>query len=166
MSLGAGQSPTLQGFQSFVANVMGVPSSVMDPATSPVVQYAYDFARDWVYRGLQTVRGVPGVWSLYARAVYNLAADTLINWAQDEGNPPTAFKNDLPYWAWLRGQYGVNAFVAGVVQSTSDEGTSSSYVVPDAFKELTIANLGNLKTPYGRAYLGIVQSWGAVWGIS
>lgn len=163
--MSGGTDPSLAGFQSFVTNVMAVPSSALDPVTAPVVQYAYDFALEWVNGLLCLVPSPTGAWTIYARAVYNLAADTLINWAQDAANAPV-YKDGMPYWQWLRAQYGVNNFVAGVVQSTSDEGTSSSYLVPEAFKELTIANLGNLKTPYGRAYLGMAQSWGSVWGIS
>lgn len=158
--------PTLADFQTFISNVMQVPSSALDPTTAPVVQYCYDFAIDWVYDLLGCVPTVTtGGWSLYARAVYNLAADTLINWAQDASGAPI-YKDNLPYWAWLRDQYGVNNFVAGVIQSTSDEGTSAGYVVPEAFKEFTMQNLGNLKTPYGRQYLSIVQSWGQIWGIN
>jgi len=160
--------PTLANFQTFITNVMQVPGSALDPATAPVVQWCYNFALDWCYDLLATVPTVSSSgWSLYARAVYNLAADTLINWAQDEGSPPPVYRDGLPYWQWLRAQFSVNAFVAGVVQSTGDEATSTGYLVPEAFKELTIQNLGNLKTPYGRAYLGIVQSWGpSVWGMS
>lgn len=163
--MSGGAQPTLAGFQSFITNVMKVPTSALDPLTDPTVVWAYDFAKDWVYQGIRGVPSVPGAWSLYARAVYNLAADTLINWEQDAPDAP-AYQNKMPYWEWLRGKYGVNAFVPGVVQSTSDEGTSDSFLVPEAFKELTIANLGNLKTPYGIAYLGIAQSWGGIWGLT
>ena len=38
--------------------------------------------------------------------------------------------------------------------------------VPKAFDELTIGNLQNLKTPWGRVYLGIAQSYGTLWGLS
>jgi hypothetical protein len=144
---------------------MGVPLSVMDPTTAPVVVWAYDFALDWVSEQLGCVPGQPGGYTLYARAVYNLAADTLVNWAQDADGAP-AYKDDLPYWQWLRNKFGVLNFVAGVVQSTSDEGTSAGYMLPDTFKGYTIANLQNLKTPYGRAYLGIASSLGTLWGLS
>ena len=66
----------------------------------------------------------------------------------------------------MRAQYNVLSFVAGVVNSTSDEGTSMGLTVPKAFEEYTIANLQNLKTPYGRAYLSISQSYGTLWGLT
>ena len=97
-------------------------------------------------------------------ATYNLAADTLINFAQDPAVAPV-FMDEMPYWSWLRKQYGVLNFVPGVIQSTSDEGTSASYEVAEQFKNYTIANLQNLKTPYGRQYLGIAGSWGTLWGM-
>lgn len=162
--MGGGIQPTLGGFIAFVTNVMKVPAP-FDPSSDVSVTYAYDFADQFVNSALRSVRGMPGVWTLYAMAVYNLAADTLINFAQDDPDAPE-YKDGLQYWAWLRNAYGVNNFVAGVVQSTSDVSTSASYQVSDQFANYTIANLQNLKTPYGRQYLGIAGSWGTQWGLS
>lgn len=149
--------PTLAGFETFVRSVMQVPTSAL-PDGAPVIQYSYDFALDWVNEALAAVPSKSTSWSIYARAVYNLAADTLINWAPDQ--------TGRTYFADLRKSFECNSFTAGVIQSSSDEGTSESLMVPDAFKNLTIANLANLKTPYGRAYLGIAQSYGTLWGLS
>ena len=157
--------PTLGDFEGFVANYMGVPSTAMNPATSPYVPWAYNYALQIVNQALQCVPGVTGAWSVYALAVYNLAADTLVNIAQDASGAPI-YQNNLPYWQWLRGQYGVLSFTPGVVSSSSDEGTSTSYTVPRTFENYTIANLNQLKTPYGRQYLGLASSWGTVWGLS
>jgi hypothetical protein len=159
--------PTQAGFQAFITNVMGVPPAALSPS-DPVVTWCFDFAVQWVNTALCSVPGVPGAWTLYARAVYNLAADTLINTAQDGPGSPTVktADGDLPYWQGTRFNLQINNFVAGVVQSTSDEGTSASFLVPESFSNYTIANLQNLKTPYGRAYLGIAQSWGPVWGLN
>jgi len=154
---------------------MAVPSYVLTSInTANAVEYAYDYAVQWVNPALQFIPGIQGAWSLFTLAVYNLAADTLINIAQDAVpyvayNPPgviTQPPNTLPYWQWLRAQYKVLDFVAGVVNSTSDEGTSMSLQVADAFSNYTIQNLQNLKTPYGRAYLGIAQSYGTLWGLT
>ena len=60
----------------------------------------------------------------------------------------------------------INSFVAGVIESSADESTSQSMKVPDQFEGLTIADLQNLKTPWGRTYLGIAQSIRTDWGIS
>jgi hypothetical protein len=164
--------PTLGGFIQFVENVLQ-PPDVFDASTSVFVPYAYDFAVQWVTKQLKTVPGIPGASSVYAIAVYNLAADFLINIAQDQPGDPVApnsgtSKNPagLQYWAFLRDRYQVLSFVPGVIQSTSDEGTSSSYVVPDQFSQFSVADLQNLKTPFGRRYLGIAQSFGTVWGLS
>ena len=160
-----GSQPSLSGFISFLG-VLNVPATAgFSPTTDPTVTWCYDAALQTVNCGLQAVPAVPGAWSQYARAVYFLAADFLVGWEQDPPSP-ALYKDNLPYWAWLRQQYGVNNFVAGVVNSTSDEGTSMGLTVPEAFSAYTIANLQNLKTPYGRAYLGIAQSWGTQWGMS
>ena len=157
---------TRGGFIEFITNVMGVPSSAMfNPSTDPVVGYAFNFALQFINQQLQTIPNPGTGWSLSTIATYNLAADTLINWEQDPSNAPV-YKDGLQYWAWLRKTYGVLNFVPGVIQSTSDEGTSSSYAVAEQFNNYTIANLQNLKTPYGRQYLAIAGSWGSLWGIN
>ena len=149
------------------------PPSYFNAATSIYVTYAYDYAIQWVTQQLQCVPGIQGAWNMYAFAVYNLAADRLINFAEDQPNDPIvpntvspANPNGLQYWAWLRSKYDVLDFFPGVIQSTSDEGTSASYVVPEQFNTFSVADLQNLKTPFGRTYLGIAQSIGTVWGLS
>jgi hypothetical protein len=129
-------SPTLAGFTDFVRNVMGI--SVGDlPDDSPWLEFSYDIAIDIVNDALNTING-----AVYTQAVYNLAGDNLINFAQD-GTGQT-------YFADLRKQWNILGFVPGVVESTSDEGTSASYVVQEAAKTFTLADIQNLKTPYGR----------------
>ena len=163
-------NPTLGGFLDFITNVMQVPSSALNTSTSVYPQYAYDFAINFINPNLSVVPNLGTGYGLFAFAVYNLAADTLINMAQDAiGSPAYDIAgNDagLPYWQYVRSLYGVNAFVPGVVQSTSDEGTSAGYLVPKQFENYTIANLQNLKTPYGRQYLAIASSWGSHWGLT
>ena len=159
--------PTIAGFQAFLTNIVGVPSVAL-PSDSPVITYAFDFALSTVNLQLSAAWSPPGSWTPYQIAVYNLAADIMINWAQDPTDEPIYNQGPPPlqYFAWLRAQYCVNQFVAGVVQSTSDEGTSTSLVVSKAFDGLTINQLTNLRTPYGRAYLGLAQTVGTLWGIS
>jgi hypothetical protein len=164
--------PTIGGFIAFVQNVLQ-PPDVFDASTSVFVTYAYDFAVQWVTKQLKTVPGIPGASSVYAIAVYNLAADFLINIAQDQPGDPVVPNsgtgnnpNGLRYWAFLRSRYHIDSFVPGVIQTSSDEGTSVGYVVPDQFSQFSVADLQNLKTPFGRRYLGIAQSFGTVWGLS
>ena len=77
--------------------------------------------------------------------------------------PPPA-PQTIGYFAYFRQQWGLLSFVSGVVQSTSDQGTSESLLVPDFMSQLTLANLRNLKDPYGQTYLQIMQSMGGYWG--
>ena len=166
----AGPSPTLAGFQAFIANVMAIKPTDL-PVTSPVIPMAFAVALAIVNPALQVVpvpstdaAGValtlaPAVGTMYDLAVYNLAASNLLNYAQDQ--------EGRRYFARLRKKLNITGFVSGVVQSTGDEGTNVSLVVQDAAKAFTLANLNQLKDPYGRAYLSIAQSYGpSTWGMS
>mgnify|MGYP003341841371 CR=1 FL=1 len=62
----------------------------------------------------------------------------------------------------FRSAYQLKSFVSGVVSFAGDEGTQSTLTVPEALKGLTIGNLQNLKTPYGRTYLQIAQDFGSL----
>lgn len=107
--------------------------------------------------------------TIYTEAVYNLGADNLINYAQDPPNAPPVAGSEppTPYFAYARRQWNINGFVSGVIQSASDESTSESMVVMEAAKNFTLGNLQNLKTPWGRTYLALAQSYGPnVWGLT
>jgi len=161
--------PTIADLQNFLFNIAGVPAAAL-PIDAPVIAYAFDYALSTVNRQLCAAWSPPGSWTPYQRAVYNLATDILINWAQDPAGEPvyrtTPTGQGLQYFAWLRYQYSINQFVAGVISSSGDEGTSQSLVVPKAFEGLTISQLTNLKTPFGREYLALTQSVGTLWGMS
>jgi hypothetical protein len=74
---------------------------------------------------------------------------------------------NLAFFANLRQQFNLLGFVAGVVQTTTDQGTSSGLVVPDFFKNLTFSDLDLLKTPWGRNYLAYAQKAGpTVFGLT
>ncbi len=143
--------PTLAGFQAFIVNNMGISNAVLPP-TAPVIQTALTVAIDVVNL---TLNAIPDVYTL---AVYNRAGDNLINYAPDAA-PST-------YFADLRANYKISGFTAGVVSSTSDEGTSVSIDNPDFMKGLTMSDLQNLKTPYGRQYLAFAQRYGTLWGLT
>ncbi len=160
--------PTLAGFVLFITDVMRIPPSAL-PRTSPFIAYAFANALAIVNPALQCVAipqqdaaGVtlnPGGWTIYALAVYNLAADNLINYAPDQ--------QGFEYFEKLREKLNINGFVSGVVQSSGDEGSNVSLVVQEAAKMFTLANLQQLKTPYGRTYLALAQSAGpTTWGIT
>lgn len=144
--------PTLAGFLNFIANTMGIGSNVLDP-TNPAIAMAFNVALAIVSTQLCAVPLV------YELAVYNLAGDRLVNYAQDV--PGSTFFTDL------RNKFGLNTpFLAGLPEAAADQGTSASLVVPDFMKSLTIADLQKLRTPWGATYLGFAQEVGPLWGIS
>lgn len=96
---------------------------------------------------------------LYSFAVYNLATDRLVNWAPDITGQ-TYFKD-------LRRDMKIERPALGVASSGSDQGTSGTVLNPEFMKQLTLADLQVLRTPWGREYIGIAQSWGStLWGVS
>jgi hypothetical protein len=152
--------PTLAGFQDFISNVMGI-NPLYLPSNSTSIGWAYSIALMIVNPALAVVAtpsNSPVQTSLYVQAVYNLAGDNLINYAQDQPG--------RTYFADLRKAYGINAFAAGVVTSASDSGTSDSLAVPEALQALTLSQLQNLKTPWGRQYLAYAQTYGTMWGVA
>jgi len=163
-------APTLAGFLEFIRGVMDI-STINLPDDSPYIEAAYDQAIQTVNLtlselGLAHNKALP---SMYAIAVYNLAGDRLINIAPDQAgaeyvegsNPP------LKFFAYTRKLYNIYGFISGVVQSTSDNGTGGSFVVPKQFEGLTLMDLQNLKTPWGRDYLAIAQQYGpTIWGLT
>lgn len=146
--------PTVDGFTQFLRCVVGIPITAL-PDCSLAITRAFDNAIQIVNLQIAAASCL-----LYDEAVYNLATDYLITWAPDQ--------QGQTFFAKLRGKdgYNITAFTAGVIQATADEGTSESMLVPDFFKQLTLADLQNLKTPYGRAYLAIAQRAGSLWGLS
>jgi hypothetical protein len=167
----AAPQPTLAGFVNFIQQIMGIDDTVL-PTDSPVIPFALAVAMGIVNRQLQVVTipnadaaGVTlnsGGFNVYVLAVYNLAGSNLLSYAQDLPGAPTVpgSKPPLPFFEYTREKWQINAFVSGVISGTADESTSTTLVVMDAAKAFTIANLSALKDPFGRAYLGLAQSYG------
>jgi hypothetical protein len=165
--------PTLAGFLNFVRVNMGIPAAKL-PDNSVYLSMSLAIALGIVNPALRVVpvpqadgAGIalnplePGtsVCTMYDLAVYNLAADNLINFTPDQPG--------FDFFAEARKTLKINEFVSGVVQSSGDEGTNVSMVVQKAAEEFTLANLQQLKTPWGRAYLAIAQSYGPYsWGLT
>ena len=139
-------------FVWFIRNVMGINTSALQD-NSPVIGYSLSIAVDIVNPSIAA-----GSANLYSQALNNLAGDNLVNFAQD--TPPSTFFTDL------RKSLNMATFVPGVISSSSDEGTSESLLNPDFMRGLTLANLQSLKTPWGRQYLAIAQTYGDVWGLT
>ena len=156
-------TPTLAGFQNFIVSYMGI-STVYLPSDSPVIAWCLSIALTIVNPDLALVgnaspsAGLPAT-NLYTVAVYNLAGDLVVNFAQDQ--------TGQSYLEQLRATLGVNSFQPGVVSSSSDASTATSLMNVESMKGLTLANLQNLKTPWGRMYLSIAQLAGpTIWGLS
>lgn len=171
----ANPQPTLAGFIAWVRAVMGVGTDVL-PDNDPVLPFALAVAMGVANPALMCApipsmdaAGVTlnaGGYNVYVLAVYNLGGDNLVNFAQDAPDAPP-YKDGLPFWAYMRKQFNVDGFVSGVIQSTGDQATSASFVVQKAAEDFTLANLQNLKTPWGRRYLAFAQSYGpTVWGLT
>lgn len=157
--------PTLAGFTAWVYGVMGVPAEWL-PSDSIVITYAYDTALATVN---PVFRCVPG--PIFLQMVYNLAGHFLVSWAPDvTTTPPYPYISvdgvNYGYFEWYRKQNNVLGFTTGIVQTATDQGTSTTMVVPDQAKNLTLSQLGLLSTPFGRFYLGLAQDWGSPWGLT
>lgn len=153
----------LADYQSFITNQMQIPVAAL-PLTAPVILMSLAIAEEIVNPALQSVGAACGSTlgytgpSIYELAVYNLAADNLINFAPDQ--PGQTFFADL------RTAWKITSFVPGVIQASADVSTSESLLVPDFMKNLTMADLQYMKTPYGRQYLAFAQRYGTMWGVS
>ncbi|WP_175785392.1 hypothetical protein [Burkholderia ambifaria] len=137
--------PNLADFTTFVYN-QGVPETDL-PTDSQYLQWAFTMAMNLA---LQSPCSVPAI--VYVLAVYNLGMHRLLKVAQD--TPPST------YFATQRANFKMLSFVAGVVQSAGDQGTSNSLIAPDFLKNLTMQDLDLLKTPWGREYLAYAQQYG------
>jgi hypothetical protein len=143
--------PTLEGFIAFVRG-QNITAAEL-PDNSEYFPWAFWFAKEQVYNPPGAVDPMT-----YKIMVYNLGTDTLVNYAEDIP-PNTTFKS-------LRKALNLTNFVPGLVQSTSDNGDSTSLMIPDAFKELTLQDLQLLKTPWGQRYLALAQNFGSIWGLT
>lgn len=93
----------------------------------------------------------------YPLAVYNLGADILINIAPD---PPG---NGQRFMEKQRELYSILKPISGAITTGSGDGGTASVLNPEFLKRITQSQLQNMKTPWGRAYLGIAASVGTLW---
>jgi len=139
----------------FLANIrgsMGI-TTVQLPDASTDIDAALNLALALVYAPMQNASQL-----IYDSAVYNLGGSNLIEFASDQ--------TGQTFFADMRKKFNINGFVPGAIQSASDEGTSESMLIPDFMKNLTMADLQYIKTPWGRTYLSYAQRIGPMWGIS
>ncbi|HBM0952463.1 hypothetical protein ABK735_21550 [Enterobacter kobei] len=139
---------SLSGFIEFVRTDMGVTAAQV-PDNSPSLSMAYGGATEWVNQEIEMV--MP---NMYGIAVYSLGASFLVNYGTE-----SVFSD-------LRKTLGLNNFKAGVITGAGDNSTSAQRLVPDFFKDLSLADLQMLQDPWGRRYLMIAQQFGSLWGLS
>lgn len=144
-------APTLEGYTDFLRNNVGIPVSAL-PADSAYIEQTYNIALELV---LTCLKFLPDV---YAWAVYNLACHILVCQCPDQ--------TGQTFFSDLRTKFGTLNFTPGLIQSSTDQGTGQSWMVPDVFKRLNVRELAYLKTPWGQAYMGIAQMGYPIYGIS
>jgi hypothetical protein len=139
-------------FLTFIRGTMQISATYL-PDASPDITSCYTLAIEIVSTDLNAISP-----TIYALAVYNLAGDFLINYANDQSGQT--------YFADLRAKLHIFDFVPGVLSSTSDGGTSQSMNNPEFMKNLMLSDLQSMKTVYGRQYLAFAQRLGTMWGMS
>ncbi len=143
--------PTVAGFTEFV-RLQGIAAAAL-PDGSVWFVWAFKYADRLVYHGAKLF-GEP----FYSLMVYNCGMDFLANYAPD--NPPDTTFSDL------RTKLVLTNFVPGLVQSTGDNSSNTSLMIPTSLSNLTLSDLQLLKTPWGQAYLALAQKIGTIWGLS
>ncbi|HET8685028.1 MAG TPA: hypothetical protein VFM18_00015 [Methanosarcina sp.] len=140
------------GFLAFIRSSMGITTAQLPDASTDIdnaLNLSLAFVNDIIQQASTT---------LYDTAVYNLGGHYLIEFASDQPG--------LTYFADARTSFDINGFVAGVIQSAGDQGTSEAMLVPDFFKEFQMSDLDVMRTPWGRFYLAIAQKMAYTWGLS
>ena len=171
-------APNLTEFYSFLQNVVGIPSQALPPLSNNVIDSGGNQVID--SSGANVTSNPPTSWvnvmltiameivndtlqcasqDIYTLAVYNLAADRVINFGQD--SPPSNF------FAKARSLLKIDAISVGIVASAGDQGSNTTMLNPDFMRNLTFMDLQMMKTPYGRAYMGFAQMYGSnLWGVT
>lgn len=138
----------------------------VDPLTVPIaagdlyliapdfVTMTLDIAQEIVNGTLACVSS-----SIYTLAVYNLAADRLVNFGSDVPNQT--------YFEDLRAQFRILDVSVGVPSSANDSGVGVGILNPEQMRMFTLQDLQTLKTPMGRQYMSFAQAYGTtIWGLS
>lgn len=144
--------PTRAGFLLFIRGSMGINSTVL-PDNSTDIDGAFALATETVYQPMAQASAL-----LYDLSVYNLGGALLIEFASDQ--------TGQTFFADARTKFNINGFAPGVIAATSDETSSETLLNPEFMKNLMMADLQYIKTPWGRAYMGYAQRIGTCWGIS
>lgn len=144
--------PTLAGYITWTREVMGLPTQAI-PSNDVGYQTSFDVAIELVPLTLNDMSPL-----IYTLTVYNWAGSTLLQYQQDiQGQT---------FFADLRKSFGINSFVAGVINSAADSSTSESLSVGKGLQNLDMLSLQRIKDPYGRQAVAYMQSLGTLWGLT
>lgn len=145
--------PNQADYTTFLRTVVGISTGVL-PDNADIIPTSLQIALDTVNETLCLMSA-----SLYVLAVYNLATDRLVNFAPDQ--------QGQSFFADKRKDLRLLDISVGVPTAISDQGTSVGVLNTEAMKTLTLQNLQLLKTPWGRRYMEIAQTYGpTIWGAS
>ena len=138
-------TPNFIDFLTFLTTTVQIPTIAL-PLTSPWPGYAFNHAL--------TLTPLAGAGIADSLAVYNCATHILFGITPDQSGQT--------YFAQARSNtgFGLNLPSTGLVAATSDQATSTTLASPDWAKGLTVSQLDFYKTPWGRQYLGYIQSYG------
>lgn len=144
--------PTLEGFIAWTRTAMGIPGTAIND-NDPGYAISYQVALDIV--PLDFAKTSPDIYTL---TVYNFGGSQLLQ-----------TQNDIPgqtYFVDARAAYGINSFVAGVIDTSADSTTSQHLLVGQGLQNLSLLDLQRLKDPYGRQALAYMQAIGTLWGLT
>jgi len=144
--------PTLTGFIAWSRAVMGIPTIALAD-NDPGYAYAFQIALDLVPLDFSTASP-----DIYTLTVYNWGGSQLLQFQQDYAGQT--------WFASARASYGINSFVAGVINSAADSSTSESLTIGKGLSNLSLIDLQRLKDPYGRQALAWMQTIGTLWGLT
>jgi hypothetical protein len=149
-------TPNLSDYTLFLQDAVGINVAYL-PADSPFISYAFN-------RALGLVINLPGANSgiMYTLAVYNCAAHIQLMITPDQVVDGVSYD----FFKKKRNDFDLLHPVVGLVASSSDEGTSTTNAVPDALRQLTISDLGFMRTVWGREFMAFNQDFGELWGLS
>jgi len=144
--------PTLTGFIAWSRAVMGIPTIALAD-NDPGYAYAFQIALDLVPLDFSTASP-----DIYTLTVYNWGGSQLLQFQQDYAGQT--------WFASARASYGINSFVAGVINSAADSSTSESLTIGKGLSNLSLIDLQRIKDPYGRQALAWMQTIGTLWGLT
>lgn len=154
-------TPNLTDFTTYIETSVQIPTAAL-PTNDPFIGYAFNIALETCIGPAWCTTGPSALGILYTLAVYNLGVATLFQITPDQSGQ-TYFadaRNSAVSGNFPNGGFGLNQVSTGLVQASSDEGTSASLVAPTWAAGLTVGQLQLMKTWWGQQYLSFAQSYG------